>query len=67
MPTVGKKKFGYTEPEIEMAEAYSDLTGIPSSGIPMSNAQDRMVNTPLSSYEGMSPAVSPLLGKKLRR
>ena len=62
MPTVGKKKFDYTEEGSEMAEAYSDATGIP-----MSNAQARMVNTPLSSYGGMSPAVSPSLGKKYRQ
>ena len=40
MPKVGKKEFDYTLEGIVEAEAYSEATGLP-----MSNAQDRSVQT----------------------
>ena len=47
MPKVGFKQFPYTEEGIAEAESYSEATGVPvsDSGIPVSNAQERNVQT----------------------
>mgnify|MGYP003135531960 CR=1 FL=1 len=47
MPKVGFKQFPYTEQGIAEAESYSEATGVPvsDSGIPVSNAQERNVQT----------------------
>ena len=65
MPKVGKEQFDYTEEGIAEAEAYSEATGIP-----MSNAQDRSVQTFFHGgqvTEGVTgqlgtPSISPVRG-----
>jgi hypothetical protein len=62
MPKVGERQFAYTPEGIAEAESYSDATGLP-----MSNAMERSVQTYLGGGRVTNPTVGYKKGGKVKK